>query len=323
MSTYLPLLIFIAVVAVLAAGSIIIWLQRSPRRAALATLRLATPLPRTAAPPRPGTAPAGPARTDRSLEETPALKLAEDAAIAAVARIARRLSPPAYSASVRRRLRLAGKDRQTDADRFLALRVLSLALVVPVFLLISSSAFPGVYRLLAFLLFASLLGLGPEAYLNREVTDRQEKIRRDLPTLVELLMISVEAGLGFDQALARSVSSVPGPLSEEFSRYLGEVRMGSDHRQALEAIDYRTDVDELRSFLMALIQAETFGVPIGPILRSQASEVRIAQRQHVQELAQKAPVKMLFPMVFCVLPALFVVIIGPATIQIYDQLHNI
>ena len=136
--------------------------------------------------------------------------------------------------------------------------------MVPVFLLISSSAFPGVYQLLAFLLFASLLGLGPEAYLNREVTDRQEKIRRDLPTLVELLMISVEAGLGFDQALARSVSSVPGPLSEEFSRYLGEVRMGSDHRQALEAIDYRTDVDELRSFLMALIQAETFGVPIGP-----------------------------------------------------------
>ncbi len=323
MSTYLPLLIFVAAVVVLAAGSVIIWLQRSPRRAALLTLRLAIAPPRTAAPPRPGTAPAAPARPDPSLEETPALKLAEDAAIAAVARIARRLSPPAYSASVRRRLRLAGKDRQTDADRFLALRVLSLALVVPVFLLISSSAFPGVYRLLAFLLFASLLGLGPEAYLNREVTDRQEKIRRDLPTLVELLMISVEAGLGFDQALARSVSSVPGPLSEEFSRYLGEVRMGSDHRQALEAIDYRTDVDELRSFLMALIQAETFGVPIGPILRSQASEVRIAQRQHVQELAQKAPVKMLFPMVFCVLPALFVVIIGPAAIQIYDQLHNI
>ena len=124
MSTYLPLLIFLAVVAVLAAGSIIIWLQRSPRRAALATLRLATPLPRTAAPPRPGTAPAGPARTDRSLEETPALKLAEDAAIAAVARISASAEPPAYSASVRRRLSLAGKDRQTDADRFLAFRVL-------------------------------------------------------------------------------------------------------------------------------------------------------------------------------------------------------
>ena len=323
MRAYLPLLIFVVVVAALAGGSVLIWYQRSPRRAALATLRVATALPRTAAPIRPGVGPTGAARADLALEETPTLKLIADSAVAAVASLARRLSPPAYAASVRNRLRLAGKDRQIDADRFLAIRVISLVLIVPVFLLISSSAFPGVYRLLAFFLFASLLGLGPEAGLNRSVSDRQEKIRRDLPILVELLMISVEAGLGFDQALARSVSSVPGPLNEEFSRFLGEVRMGSDHREALEAIDYRTDVDELRSFLMALIQAETFGVPIGPILRSQASEVRIAQRQHVEEQAQKAPVKMLFPMVFCVLPALFVVIAGPAAIQIYDEFHKI
>ena len=125
------------------------------------------------------------------------------------------------------------------------------------------SPFPGLYRLLTFFLLASLLTLGPEAALNRAVSERQDNVRRDLPILVELLMISVEAGLGFDQAMARSVSSVPGPLGEEFSRFLGEVRMGSDHREALEAIDRRTDVDELRSFLMALVQAETFGVPIG------------------------------------------------------------
>ena len=167
-----------------------------------------------------------------------------------------------------------------------------------------------------------MLALGPEAALNRAVSERQDNVRRDLPILVELLMISVEAGLGFDQAMARSVSSVPGPLGEEFSRFLGEVRMGSDHREALEAIDRRTDVDELRSFLMALVQAETFGVPIGPILRSQAEEARVAQRQLVQEKAQKAPVKMLFPMVFCVLPALFIIVIGPAAIEVYKNISQ-
>lgn len=228
--------------------------------------------------------------------------------------------PPSYLIGVQRRLTLAGKDRTDDLNQFLALRLTSLVLIVPTFLLLSLSSLPGLYRLLTFFFFAALLLLGPEALLNRAVSDRQERIRRDLPTLVELLMISVEAGLGFDQALARSIGSVSGPLGEEFSRFLGEVRMGADHKEALEAIDSRTDVDELRSFLMALVQAETFGVPIGPILRSQATEARIAQRQLVQEKAQKAPVKMLFPMVFCVLPALFIVVIGPAVIQVYEHI---
>ena len=145
---------------------------------------------------------------------------------------------------------------------------------MPAFILLSFSTLPGLYRLLAFFLLTSVLTFGPEAALNRAVAERQDNIRRDLPIMVELLMISVEAGLGFDQAMARSVASVPGPLGEEFSRFLGEVRMGSGHREALEAIDHRTDVDELRSFLMALVQAEAFGIPIGPILRSQAHEVR-------------------------------------------------
>jgi tight adherence protein C len=313
--------VLVALAAIFLAAAVALWFQRAPRRATLSTLRVATAKPKASTPPRLTAFPVLSATSNaRSDEPGSALERVTRSVIDAIADAARRLSPPSYMAGVQRRLTLAGKDRVQDADDFLALRLTTLVLMLPTFLLLSLSSFPGLYRLLAFFFFAALLLLGPEALLNRAVSERQEKVRRDLPIMVELLMISVEAGLGFDQALARSVGSVPGPLGEEFSRFLGEVRMGADHRGALEAIDRRTDVDELRSFLMALVQAETFGVPIGPILRSQAQEARIAQRQLVQEKAQKAPVKMLFPMVFCVLPALFIIVIGPAIIEVYRNI---
>jgi tight adherence protein C len=235
-----------------------------------------------------------------------------------VAGLTRRISPPGYVESVQRRLTIAGGDRQSDSDRFLAGRLVTITLVPVGFMLVELSSLPKLYKLLAFLLVTVTLLLGPEASLNRRAEARQNRIRRELPSLVDLLMISVEAGLGFDQALTRAVISLPGALSEEFGRFLGEVRMGGERTESLEAIDGRTDVPELRSFLMALIQAERFGVSIGTILRSQARDIRVSQRQHVEELAQKAPVKMLFPLVFCVLPALFIVVIGPAGIEIYD-----
>jgi tight adherence protein C len=237
-----------------------------------------------------------------------------------IASVARRISPPGYVESVRRRLTIAGGDRQVDLDRFLAGRLTTMALIPVGFILVELSSLPKFYKLLAFLLVTVILLLGPEASLNRRAEARQNRIQRELPSLVDLLMISVEAGLGFDQALTRAVSSLSGPLSEEFGRFLGEVRMGGERTELLEAIDSRTDIPELRSFLMALIQAERFGVSIGSILRAQAGDIRVSQRQHIEELAQKAPVKMLFPLVFCVLPALFIVVIGPAAIQIYDTI---
>ena len=166
----------------------------------------------------------------------------------------------------------------------------------------------------AFLTMASVVG--PDAILNRKMEERQEIIRKRLPDILDLLTISVEAGLGFDQALDRTVSAVPGPMSDEFARMLGEVRAGASRSDAMRAMDERIDVPEVRSFVLAILQADTFGVSIGRVLRAQADEMRIKRRQLAQEQALKAPVKMLFPMVFCIFPALFVVVIGPAVINI-------
>ena len=176
----------------------------------------------------------------------------------------------------------------------------------------------GSSRHFVFLLSSAALVLGPDAWLNRKVTERQHVMQVSLPDVLDLLVISTEAGLGFEQALERTIVSVPGPLADEFTRMLGETRAGASRADAMRALDERTDVPEIRSFVLAILQADTFGVSIGRVLRSQAEEMRVKRRQLAQEIAQKAPVKMLIPMVFCVFPALFVVVLGPAVINISE-----
>jgi tight adherence protein C len=235
-------------------------------------------------------------------------------------RLGRRFTPQGYVDKTKKKLIVSGKYDPVDHDRFLALRVITIA-AIPVVLILfwTVLALHGKERVLAAALTVLFLILGPDAILNRQVQERQMKIREALPDILDLLTISVEAGLGFEQALDRTVSAVPGPLSDEFTRMLNEVRAGSTRAAAMRAIDERTDVVEVRSFILAILQADTFGVSIGRILRSQADEMRVKRKQMAQERAQKAPVKMLLPMVFCVFPALFVVVLGPAVINIFHS----
>ena len=234
--------------------------------------------------------------------------------------LGRRFTPMGYTDNARHKLLITGKASPEDLDRFLAIRVLTIV-AIPVAAVVWYTVLPltGKTQLLSLLLVIAALALGPDAILNREMEDRQNVIRRALPDILDLLTISVEAGLGFEQALDRTVSAVPGPLSDEFTRMLNETRAGSSRADAMRAIEQRTDVAEVRSFVLAILQADTFGVSIGRILRAQADEMRIKRRQIAQEKAMKAPVKMLLPMVFCIFPALFVIVLGPAAINIY---HN-
>jgi tight adherence protein C len=236
--------------------------------------------------------------------------------------LGRRFTPTGYVDNIRRKFVWAGVGTADDVDRFLAVRVLTAAAVLPVLFLVfiwNPLGLEGMVQLIVGALLVLVLALGPDAWLNRRVAERQLELQHTLPDVIDLLTISVEAGLGFEQALDRTIAAVPGALSEEFARMLGEVRAGASRADAMRAMEQRTNVPEVRSFVLAILQADTFGVSIGRVLRAQSEEMRIKRRQLAQEKAQKAPVKMLIPMVFCVFPSLFVVVIGPAIINITEN----
>ena len=237
--------------------------------------------------------------------------------------LGRRFTPANYIEKVRHKFALAGRDSTAEVDRFLATRVFAI-LAVPVVLFFmfiwNPLEFEGTTRLIITVASIAALVLGPDARLTREVEQRQTSILRDLPDVLDLLTISVEARLGFDQALDKTIETVPGALSTEFARMLGETRAGASRADALRALDQRIDISEVRSFVLAILQADTFGVSIGRVLRSQSEDMRVRRRQIAQEKAQKAPVKMLIPMVLCIFPSLFVVILVPAMIQIVQNL---
>ncbi|MDP8971044.1 MAG: type II secretion system F family protein [Actinomycetota bacterium] len=234
---------------------------------------------------------------------------------------ARRLTPTGFVDALERRLVLAGRPAAWPLERVLAAKILLCAggLTLGVFLYAGHRS--GRWLLLAVGLTA--LGyFGPDLQLWSRGRERQATIRRELPDTLDQMTISVEAGLGFESAMARAARTGKGPLAQELVRTLQEIQIGVPRPQAFRNLASRTTVGDLRHFVLAVIQAETYGIPIADVLRTQAGEQRVKRRQRAEEQAMKIPVKIIFPLVLCILPTLFIVIIGPAAIQISRSMFS-
>ena len=225
----------------------------------------------------------------------------------------RRLSPVRSIRLTRNRIVWAGLESSYTLERHFAYKAAG-AVAGLLFGLLGA---PGSIPLLV---WAALLAFAgsyvPDLLLSSKATDRQTKISRALPEALDLLALTVEAGLGFEQAIEVVVDNTDGPLSGELTRLLREIELGVPRRDALAALRDRTDVPELSSFVVALVQSDQMGIALADVLKTQAAQVRLKRRQRAKEQAAKTPVKILFPVVLGIFPALFVVTIGPGAIDI-------
>jgi len=230
-------------------------------------------------------------------------------------------SPASALEKTRVKLAQAGNPSGMGPIEFIGLRYLvALGLGGGFFVLVLVSGMGITYSLLLGMVCGILGFVLPNIWLDRKRKARRKEITRSLPDAIDLLTISVESGLGFDPALQRVAEKWDNALTREFARVLSEMRIGKTKREALREMSLRADEDSLTTFVSSVIQADTLGVPITQVLRIQSEAMRVKRRQRAEEMAQKAPLKMLFPMVFLIFPALYVVILGPAVPQIVRAL---
>ncbi len=238
-------------------------------------------------------------------------------------RVMRRVTPLGMNDRIEERLALAGNPPRWDVERVVAFKIVGAvaAVVLGGLTWLSGDASP-VRVVVTSVLFALLAFIAPDVILGGMATRRREEIRKALPDTMDLLTISVEAGIGFDGALTQVVQKVPGQLSAEIARMLQEIQLGESRVESFKNLASRTKVEELDSFVLAMIQADVFGVSVSKVLRAQAGELRTRRRQRAERRAMQIPVKILFPTIFCVLPALLIVILGPALIRIAGDLFG-
>ena len=235
-------------------------------------------------------------------------------ALQRMVRLAKGLSPAGVAGRLQHHLELAGNPVNWPVERVFAVKGVGLLVGGGLGLLF------GLGSVVQVVLFCGGLGAAgfflPDLLAYNAGIKRQDAIQKTLPDALDMLTVSVEAGLGFDAALSQVTKNTDGPLAGEFFRVLQEMQIGKSRAGAFRAMTDRTTVPDLRNFVSSLVQADTLGIPVAGVLREQAKEMRLKRRQRAEEKAQKIPIKILFPMIFFIFPALFVVIIGPGAITV-------
>jgi tight adherence protein C len=233
--------------------------------------------------------------------------------------VGRRISGADTAQRIRRKLDLAGNPPGWTVDRVLSGKVVG-AVVGLVLGLVFSLMLGSPTTKIVVIIVVTVAGFfAPNLYLYQRSYERAERLQRDLPDAIDLLTISVESGLGFDAAVQQVARNTEGPLAEEFSRVLREMQIGQGRADALRALGERTNVGDVRTFVGAMVQADSFGIPVAQVLRVQSAEMRVKRRQRAEEKAQQVPVKITIPLIFCILPTLFIAVMGPAVISIMDS----
>jgi tight adherence protein C len=229
-----------------------------------------------------------------------------------------RFTPQSTLQMMEERLVMAGGVGKLSVEQFFLLCVF-LAVALPIMIggFLATVHAP-LNKVVGLSMISFVVGLiFPILLLNQKIAARKMSMQRDLPDILDLLTVSVEAGLGFDGALAKLAEKMKGALVEEFNRVLQEIRMGLSRREALSAMGRRCDVPDVSLFTTSLVQADQLGVSIGNVLRVQSASIRDKRKQRAEEKAMKAPIKMMLPLVMFIFPTIFIVLLGPAVIQVF------
>ncbi|MCW2834007.1 MAG: Secretion system protein TadC [Nocardioides sp.] len=235
--------------------------------------------------------------------------------------LGRKLTRADTAQKLQYRLDVAGNPPGWGVSRLIGLKVLGMG-GLGLLGLFYTAVVIGMPFMRVIIISALLAALGyvlPNILLNNAGQKRSKLMRNSLPDAIDLLTVSVEAGLGFDSAVGRVALNTKGPLSEEFARLLQEMQLGVGRTEAMRAMAERSSIQELKSFCMAMVQADNLGIPIGRVLRIQSAEMRVKRRQRAEEKAQQVPVKIMIPLMLFILPCLFIIVMGPAVISMIEM----